>query len=203
MSSPGADLDAYQALAFAVRNEERAFAFYSFVAAEAESDEIRALAEDLARDELQHASLLREFRRRAFHERRPMPLPAPLDIEDLRGLARGWDAEAAAAHAALANSLAALGEAEDAAVFRRLAEDEARSAAGAVATNAPLLKNAADGLRLLEKDFDRYALIAERAKDEELIEEAQHLASRTVRRLAATGGALGNALLEDHGRPGG
>ena len=67
----GAEISAYQALAFAVRNEERAFAFYSYLSAEAKHDEIRALAEDLARDELQHAALLRQYRRRAFHDRPP------------------------------------------------------------------------------------------------------------------------------------
>ena len=52
----GAELSAYQALAFAVRNEERAFAFYVYVAAAAKDSAARALAEDLARDELEHAS---------------------------------------------------------------------------------------------------------------------------------------------------
>ena len=62
----------YQALAFAVRNEERAFAFYTYVSAETVDHGVRALAEDLARDELDHASRLRRLRRRAFHKDRPL-----------------------------------------------------------------------------------------------------------------------------------
>ena len=60
-----ATLSPYVALAIAVRNEERAFAFYCHAAAAAPAD-IQAIAEDLARDELQHASLLRHARRAAF-----------------------------------------------------------------------------------------------------------------------------------------
>ena len=70
----GAELSAYQALAFAVRNEERAFAYYTYVAAEAKNPDVRALAEELARDELDHASMLRHRRRRAFHADRPIRL---------------------------------------------------------------------------------------------------------------------------------
>ena len=191
----GASLSPYQALAFAVRNEERAFAFYSYVAAEAEDATIRALAENFARDELQHAALLRQFRRRAFHQRRPETRHIPADVEELRAQARRADAEAAVAHAALADALAGRGAAGDAALFRRLADEEARTAEGAAVVNAPRLGSVADGLRLLELAFDHYASIAERANDEDLVAEAQRLASAMVARLAATGGARGNALL--------
>jgi rubrerythrin len=194
----GATLSRYQALAFAVRNEERAFAFYTYVAAEAESGEIRALAEDLARDELAHASLLRQFRRRAFHEHRPIPIEIPETLSQLEALARRRDAEASAAHRALAESLRASGENDDGARFERLADEEARSAGEVVAdATAPALKNAADGLRLLERDFDHFALIAERSRDEAIIAEAQRLASRMVARLASTGGGRNNSLLRD------
>lgn len=195
----GAELSVYQALAFAVRNEERAFAFYSYVVAEAESAEIRALAEDLARDELQHAAILRQFRRRAFHRKRPEPQFNPADLDELRALSNRLDAEAAAAHAALAQTLAAAGDKTDAALFQNLAQEEAQAAKGAAAKTPPNLKNAADGLRLLEQAFDRYAAIAEHADDEALVAEAQRLASLTVARLARTGGARNNALLQGQG----
>ena len=128
--SRGAELGAYEALAFAVRNEERAFAFYSYLSAEAESDDIRAMAENFARDELQHAALLRHHRRRAFHTKRPTTFETPTNVDELRALARRWDAEAAAAHAGLADALRANGEEADAATFQRLADDELRCAAG-------------------------------------------------------------------------
>jgi rubrerythrin len=195
----GAELSAYQALAFAVRNEERSFAFYSYVSAEAEDKEIRALAEDLARDELQHASILRQYRRRAFHGKRPSSWPMPSTIGELQAMARHWDAEAAQAHATLADALEAIGEAEDAAIFRRLAAEETQSAEGSGAASTVRLRSAADGLRILEESFDRYALIAERAKDEYLVAEAQRLARISVGRLAMAGGARSNALLDGAG----
>ena len=53
---------------------------------------------------------------------------------------------------------------------------------------------AADGLRLLEAAFDRYALIGERASGESVLIEAQRLAAEIVTRLALTDGARRNAL---------
>jgi len=191
----GATLGAYQALAFAVRNEERAFVFYAYVAAEAEDPKVRALAEDMARDELAHAALLRDHRRRAFHAERPVATVIPDSLEALRSAARSWNGEAAAAHARLAQALDEAGEGEDAAIFRRLAVEEERSAAGAAGAHAPILRSAADGLRLIEDGFDRFALIGEKANDERVVAEAQRLAGEMVARLALAGGARSNTLL--------
>jgi rubrerythrin len=191
----GATLSPYQALAFAVRNEERAFVYYAYVAAEAEDPEVRALAEEMAREELEHAALLRRHRRRAFHSERPVAADIPQSVEALRSAARSWDGEAATAHAALANALDDAGETEDAAIFRRLAAQEEKAAAGATGTAIPNLRSAADGLRLLEEAFDRFALIGERSNNEDVVAEAQRLASQTVARLALAGGARSNTLL--------
>jgi rubrerythrin len=57
----------YRALAMAVRNEERAFAFWSYLAAYSEDPEIKQAAEAMAREELGHVSTLRKERRRAYH----------------------------------------------------------------------------------------------------------------------------------------
>ena len=57
----------YQALASAVRHEQRSFAFWSYVAAHAEADEVKAAAERMALEELEHTALLRRERRKAFH----------------------------------------------------------------------------------------------------------------------------------------
>jgi rubrerythrin len=189
----GAEFSAYQALAFAVRNEERAFAFYSYMSAEAEDDGIRAMAEDLARDELQHAALLRQYRRRAFHQKRPDTFAMPQTLEELRALAQRWDAEAAAAHVVLSETLRARGDHSDAAIFQRLADEERVGGAGITAARS--LRSVADGLRIIEEAFDRLASIAERAEDETLIAEAQALASTMIARLAMAGGVRGNTLL--------
>jgi Rubrerythrin len=172
---------------YAVRNEDRAFAFYTYVAAEADRADVRALAEDLARDELQHATLLRHYRRRAFHAGRPAPVDIPETVEALRAMSRRWDADAAAAHTGLAAKLEEAGEPEDAAIFRRLAAREAAAAIGAAAAGISPLRSSADGLRLVEAAFDRYALIGERASNELVLREAQRLAGEIVARLALTG----------------
>lgn len=63
-------LTAYRAFSIAVRNEERAFAFWTYVAANSPSDELREAAEKMAREELEHVATLRRERRRAFHAER-------------------------------------------------------------------------------------------------------------------------------------
>jgi rubrerythrin len=60
-------LTPYRALSIAVQNEERAFAFWSYLAAFAEDSEIKSAAEAMAREELGHVSTLRKERRRAYH----------------------------------------------------------------------------------------------------------------------------------------
>lgn len=60
-------LTPYQALASAVRHEQRSFAFWTYVAAHAEADDVKDAAERMALEELEHVSLLRRERRKAFH----------------------------------------------------------------------------------------------------------------------------------------
>lgn len=63
-------LTSYRAFSMAVRNEERAFVFWSYVSAHAPSEEIRQAAERMAKDELEHVATLRRERRKAFHDLR-------------------------------------------------------------------------------------------------------------------------------------
>ncbi|MCZ4094223.1 ferritin-like domain-containing protein [Sinorhizobium psoraleae] len=63
-------LTSYRAFSIAVRNEERAFVFWTYAAAHAPSEEIRQAAERMAREELSHVATLRRERRMAFHEMR-------------------------------------------------------------------------------------------------------------------------------------
>lgn len=77
-------LSAYRAFSMAVRNEERAFVFWTYVAAHAKSDEIRKAAERMAHEELGHVAKLRRERRRAFHlERRNSADVAAPDLQVL------------------------------------------------------------------------------------------------------------------------
>jgi rubrerythrin len=103
-------LTSYRALAIAVRNKERAFAFYTYVAAQTASAPIRALAEDLARNELEHAAILRGERRRAFRRERPSSLQIPADVLSLKTVSAAWEHEVevaqepASAHRVLARN---------------------------------------------------------------------------------------------------
>ena len=63
-------LSAYRAFSMAVRNEERAFAFWTYVAAQSTLRELQKAAEQMAREELDHVARLRRERRRAFHQAR-------------------------------------------------------------------------------------------------------------------------------------
>ena len=69
-AGPPSLLTPYKALSIAVRAEERAFAFWTYVASTAANDEIRRQAEQMAKQELLHAAKLRHARRHAFHEER-------------------------------------------------------------------------------------------------------------------------------------
>lgn len=64
---PPETLDAYRAFSAAVRNEERAFVFWSYVAAQAPNADVRQAAEKMAREELGHVATMRRERRLAFH----------------------------------------------------------------------------------------------------------------------------------------
>jgi rubrerythrin len=57
----------YRALAMAVHNEQRAFAFWSYLAAYSKDPEIKQAAEAMAKEELGHVATLRKERRRAYH----------------------------------------------------------------------------------------------------------------------------------------
>ncbi|MGE5504393.1 MAG: ferritin family protein [Actinomycetota bacterium] len=89
-------VEPFRALAIAVRNEERAFAFYTYLAATCSEDaELRARAESLAREELEHVARLRAWRRRAWHSRSPAaarPVPVVRTVDDLHRLAAGLEA---------------------------------------------------------------------------------------------------------------
>lgn len=57
----------YKALAYAVHNDERAFLFYTYVAADAHDPDVCHYARVLAREELGRAAALRVLRRKAWH----------------------------------------------------------------------------------------------------------------------------------------
>lgn len=183
---------AYRALSMAVRNEERAFAFWTYVAAQAEAPDVREAAARMAGEELRHAALFRRERRRAFHAERAAGIsgpPSPL-------------ARAASAERSLASLLPTLAEAEGnaarAAEWRRLADaasamaEEAAALAGetAPADRAPVPPGAsADALdavwRAAEQASEAYLDAADSRRDEDEMRRLQSLAERAIARVAA------------------
>ena len=173
----------YRALSMAVRNEERAFAFWSYIASQAEKPEIRQAAEAMAHDELEHVSTLRRERRRAYHSQRTQaPVPTTNGLGDT---------------AALENRLAVIlddlsrevGEGDRgsisrfAAEARRAAEDLAASSLTLIAL-PPATSTIEDPLVLAEILVERYLDAADRHQDEAGLMLAQTLASQAINRLA-------------------
>jgi rubrerythrin len=176
-------LSAYRALATAVRNEERAFAFWSYVAAHAGSPEIRQAAETMAHEELGHVATLRRERRHAFHAERPAS----------GGHSGNGVVEAAALERRLADLLEPLGAKAPQAERVRLKElsDEAvRHAeeleASGISMPAPPHGQGIpdDPLAIAELLADRYLEAADNLRDEGALGRVQALAGRAVARLA-------------------
>jgi rubrerythrin len=198
-------LSPYRALAIAVRNEERAFAFYSYAAAVAADGLVRQLAEELAKEELEHAFLLRRERRKAYREEnkdgRKKTAGLPASVEEFWAVSAEAEWRASRYHRALAAHLRQANESSS--IFEHAADDEEQCARDLAARlgvklqheNLEVTPGIEGGLTLLEEAFDRYADIAERSKDEKVVHEAQKLAERAVRRLGLVHGSVNNSLL--------
>jgi rubrerythrin len=172
----------YRVLALAVRHEQRLFVFWSYVAARAEGD-VKDAAEWMARQELEHVSSLRRERRMAYHAERRRAAAEEITLSKLS------------------------------AAERRLAGliDERCTQMPHVTSNAALAaasRNAADRLDALEKvaqpkfstlgmpagrenDIaalteylaEAYLRLAESARNEQVLVDAQELARNAIDRL--------------------
>jgi rubrerythrin len=194
-------LTPYRALAIAVRNETRAFAFYSYLAATAPNESVRKMAEELAKDELAHADLLRRERRKAYRAQDPgtrnTPSQVPQTLTELWSLCLETEARAAHYHRELADLLQREND-TGAAAFIAAAKDEedcAHQAADRLGSsfpevNAPAKPTVRGARRLLEEAFERYSDIAGRSKEEAVMQHALSLAERASRRLFLTSLAL-------------
>ena len=172
-------LSAYRTFSMAVRNEERAFLFWTYVAAQTDRQELRQAAERMASEELGHLATLRRERRKAFHAERAAHAPgAPATLPELeRRLAGHLEAEAAKAG----------GEAE--ARLRELAR-QARARADGIAGRplgaSPLLREGvAEGVAgrlvpLCELLLDCYLDFGDRSPDEEVRSRAQTFSAGAV-----------------------
>jgi rubrerythrin len=166
----------YRALAIAVRNEERAFAFWSYLAAYSNDPEVKKASESMAKEELGHVATLRKERRRAYHREQARKGP-PTDQVDARRL-----------ELCLATHLAALQrrlEGPAAARTRELLEETMKMAdeVGDFGRFPGELEQR-DAPTLAEALVDGYLEGAERAGDGTHVEGLQGLAEKAISRLA-------------------
>jgi rubrerythrin len=209
----GAPLSAYQALAIAVRNEEQAFSFYSYLSAMTDvAPDLRHYAEALAREELTHLAQLRGLRRQAFHAERLAGKTARPEVSDLPAFYRfAWGLESGSA--ALCRLLLerlvgrdermaiALLDRTGSAAERRATLMAKQAGGGAVPSGSRVVeaarsKNlfampdvpAGQVIALCERDtqevLDAYLTIAEAATDGALLTAAQESAEHALARLA-------------------
>jgi rubrerythrin len=174
-------LTAYRALSMAVRNEERAFAFWSYVAAHAQSPEIQHAAETMAHEELGHVATLRRERRSAFHAGRR--------LHEAHG-GQGTTDLAALEHR-LADLLeplvhtASLNEAGRLSGFVEAARRNAVELNGVSVPIAVSMLEIPNGpIALAEMLTDRYLEVGDSLKDADALALVQELASRSIVRLA-------------------
>jgi rubrerythrin len=191
-------LTPYRALASAVRHEERAFAFWTYVSAHAPSLDVKEAAERMALEELEHVSILRRERRKAFHsERRTAP---PAESVALNSLA------------ALEKRLATLVEQHPVvaagAEFAPAISADALRAADTL-DKIPLRDNLAlplptipsswqdDPIAISEYLAEAYLRFAEASTGSDILATTQHLAAIAVYRLATLRSVAGNSEIAD------
>lgn len=185
-------LTPYRALAVAVANEERVFAFFSYLAAQATDPEISREAERLARQKLEHAALLRAWRRRAYRDasadtraRRPVIR----DVPGLDALIEESEAAIAACHRTLSARLKAAGDPVSAALLSEPGPDLDGGEPTGGCTDADCLSDEpAVLLTAAQKPLERLSealesVCADRT-DEELVRLAQERLGRVVARIA-------------------
>ncbi|SCY94077.1 ferritin-like domain-containing protein [Microvirga guangxiensis] len=178
-------LSAYRALSMAVRNEERAFAFWTYVAAHAETPEIRQAAETMAHEELGHVATLRRERRQAFHAERRKEDANLQKQESVIGQA---DLERRLAE--LLESVAVEAPSPRRAHIEQMAEEARRNAAdldGSVlalggAISAQTVPD--DPVALAELLTERYLEAGDTLQDEDALHQVQAMAGSAIARLA-------------------
>jgi rubrerythrin len=175
-------LTAYRSLAMAVRNEERAFAFWTYVAAHAEQREVRRAAEAMAAEELEHVAILRRERRLAYHQERGSAagqLLLEIDIADLESHLS--DRLGKATNTTRAQDAA--GMQRFALEARKIAEELRREPLASAQSTVWRGAVPDEIVALSSLLVDRYLEAAENLNDEKSVARAQALAARAINRL--------------------
>jgi rubrerythrin len=167
----------------AVRNEERAFAFWSYVAAFAKDPEIKKAAEAMASEELGHVAALRRERRRAYHrEHDQRQVPAQSSATPGRQVDAGVLERCLVIYLTELQRL--LEGASDNRVRELLHEATEMSAWADGFGRFPSTLEQADAQTIAEVLADAYLEGAERVADHTRLEILQKLAERAIARLA-------------------
>lgn len=189
----------HRALALAVHNEERAFAFFSSIAAATADSEIRKRAEKLATEELDHVVRLRLERRRAHRAESQAParaaakmgIRAVRSLEALHARAGAIEAEAARDLAACLQAAMAAGDDKCAAMLRRVEQTMRETRLPVEPVSQPASADVPDLATMLarvlvdaEDALSFYLAVAENATTQEVMESAQELAERALKRLS-------------------
>lgn len=197
----GGSISPWKALAIAVRNEERAFAFYTQVAAKTPDPEVQDYAERMAREELEHVALLRLERRRAWRGEYSATMaalpaagpPEPSDTDELRAYVRDVELETAGRLRSKAQHARDAQAPDVADLLQDLAEDaEARARAAGAQTPVPEIHTApgAAGDLMREEEqrlsrlYDAYMRLIETTRDEGVLTGAQEETAVVLARLA-------------------
>lgn len=188
-AAASARLTPYRAFAIAVDNEQRAFALYSYLAANATDPKVAAAAEKLALEELGHAALMRRWRREAWHRDRreaPQELPAVTSTQALQALLAQREALIAARHRAVAERLRAAGDADSAAMLEQVlqaAAPQPEAAAAALALDGDPVHLLIAAQQPLEELADTLEALLH-TLDGDLFEQAQRAYSDVIVRLS-------------------
>lgn len=171
----------YRALAAAVRHEQRAFAFWSYVAAHADREDVRLAAEQMAREELEHAALLRRERRTAYRTERP-ELTATSTLSSLAALERQLGRLMELATDARGRPFAAALPVQADKAAEQL-DQLSRAHAVELKLGVPPGAEPENLEAISEFLAEAYLLLAESTQDERLMQEAQKLAAMAIERL--------------------
>jgi rubrerythrin len=184
-------LTPYRAFSIAVRNEERAFSLYIYLSAHAEDPRVASEADKLAGEELEHAALVRRWRRAAYHkdqsQRRTRLRIAT--IEELDSHLSQREADIAGCHRDVATRLEELGDHESAALLLSLLE-EPSGVPGPAVTCRDADCQANDPVRLLAAAQKRLESLSEdladvlETADAEVFSAAEQALTNVVGRLA-------------------
>jgi len=205
-AGPPTLLTPYKALSIAVRGEERAFAFWAYVASNAANEQVRDQAEQMARQELVHAAKLRHARRRAFHAERSqrrgeLERRSATDLFAVRHAVAQFGAEAAEFLSVAARRLDQLADSENAELLRTIAAEIRRSSnmasglqsGGATKVITQRIEWSVtigrtgvlfEAAGTLERLAERYLDMLEHSADALATEELQTLIDQTTRQTA-------------------